>query len=656
MAYAAATHRPELLLLALLPPVVALMSVTHAWADAAADTLSAQRERFKIVDQALERGDAAPFEAEKADLAQYPLYPYLLYRFLLQRVQAYPAAQVRDFLATYDRSPLANRLRKAWLARMAEEHRWADVLRDYRPGNDTALNCYQRQALLHTGQRREALQGIEEIWMHGRSLPDACDPLFRLWRDQGGPSREAIWKRFRLALAADEVRLARYLRGQLSAEDQARADLWFTVHNDPGLTLDATQLDPEDPDAPAIVLHGLGRWSREDSVSAAAALDILKKRYAFPEAPLAELERTLALFVASRGHPSALVRLNALAPAMVDEAVQAWRVRTGLTGGDWQTALRGLEQMSPELADRPQWRYWRARALEQTGRSQEVERAYRALAGKRDYYGFLAADRLKIPYQLHDTPIAIDEATMRALLTRLPGLQRSRELFLLQRRWEARLEWRDATRALAQSDLRTAAKLAHGWGWHWAAIAALVQADDWDDLALRFPTPYRDRVLASARENHVDPAWVYAIMRQESAFQPDIRSSAGALGLMQIMPATGRRVAQRLQFTLPNDYALLNTGTNIRLGAAYLSHALDRLQHNALLATAAYNAGPHRVSQWLPEDARMDADVWAETIPFHETRKYVKRVMEYTVIYQQRLQRDDASLQAQMPPILPALD
>jgi soluble lytic murein transglycosylase len=653
MAYAAQTRRPELFLVLVLL-VIALMSMAQGWADVGA--LSAQRERFKIVDHALERGDAALFEAEKADLAQYPLYPYLLYRFLLQRVQAYPATQVRDFLVAYEDSPLANRLRKAWLAQLAKEHRWADLLRDYRPGNDTALNCYQRQALLHTGQARKALRRIEEIWMHGRSLPDACDPLFRLWRDQGGLSREGIWKRFRLALAADEVRLARYLRGQLSAEDQTRADLWLAVHNDPGLTLDAIQLEPDDPDAPAIVLHGLRRWSHDDSVSAAAALDILKKRYALPETPLAELERTLALFVASRGHPSALARLNTLPPAMVDEGVQAWRVRTGLMHRDWQTALRGLDQMSPELADRPQWRYWRARALEQTGHPQDAERAYRALAGKRDYYGFLAADRLKVPYQFHDVPIRIDDATKRALLVQLPGLQRARELFLLQRHWEARLEWRYATRTLAQSDLKTAAQLAHEWGWHWAAIAALADADAWNDLALRFPTPYRDRVLASARESHVDPAWVYAVMRQESSFQPDIRSSAGALGLMQIMPDTGRRVAQRLQFTLPNDYALLNTGTNIRLGAAYLSHALDRLQHNALLATAAYNAGPHRVSQWLPEDARMDADVWAETIPFHETRKYVKRVMEYTVIYQQRLQRDDASLQAQMPPILPALD
>jgi soluble lytic murein transglycosylase len=185
-------------------------------------------------------------------------------------------------------------------------------------------------------------------------------------------------------------------------------------------------------------------------------------------------------------------------------------------------------------------------------------------------------------------------------------------------------------------------------GWHDQAIVTLARAGYWDDLSLRFPTPHQDRVLASARSESIDPAWVYAVMRQESIFRSDAKSPAGALGLMQIMPATGRRIAKDLQMSLPNNYVLLKPDTNIRYGTRYLRHTLDQLQKNPVLATAAYNAGPNRVRQWLPEEGTLDADLWAETVPFFETRKYIKKVMEYTTVYEQRLGQSNGTMLARM--------
>lgn len=564
------------------------------------------------------------------------------------------ASEVRAFLDRYNDSPSAERLRARWLRHLFSTGRWQDFLHDYRADAGTAMDCRYRQALLHTGNEEQALNGIEKVWMSGTSLPNVCDPVFDAWKARGGFSRDRVWQRFGLALQAGQPRLARYLLGLLPAKDRPLAELWLGVHQNPRLILEPQRFDPDHPRTPAIILHGLERWSRSDSVSAVAAFDRVKDRYRLPADEADRLARRLALYVASRGHPDALARLTALAPEVVDEAVEAWRVRAVLRRQDWPATLEWIERMSPDRADQPQWRYWRARALALTGREAEARTLYQKLAEERDYYGFLAADRLGLPYWLGHVPLEIPVAAPSELLARRAGLQRARELFLLGREWQARMEWSRAIQNLDEGNLKTAARLAHGWGWHDRAIVTLARTNYWDDLDIRFPLPHRNRVLSSSRDEAIDPAWVYAVMRQESIFRPDAKSSAGALGLMQILPATGRRIAQRLQTTLSGHYALLQTDTNIRYGAHYLRYTLDQLQANPVLATAAYNAGPSRVRQWLPEHKLIDADLWIELIPFFETRKYVKRVMEYAVIYDHRLGRVGASLKARMPAILPA--
>jgi soluble lytic murein transglycosylase len=260
-----------------------------------------------------------------------------------------------------------------------------------------------------------------------------------------------------------------------------------------------------------------------------------------------------------------------------------------------------------------------------------------------------------LPYQLNNAPLKIRDEAQDDLLRRHVGLRRARELYLLNRDWQARSEWRHVTSSLTKRELKTAALLAHRWDWHSQAITTLARTGYWDDLRIRFPLPYRGRVLTGADRQAIDPAWVYAIMRQESLFRPDVKSPAGALGLMQIMPATGRKIAGDLQLARPGDYAILRTDTNIRFGTYYLRYTLDRLQGNPMLATAAYNAGPRRVEQWLPERGKVEADIWAETIPFKETRKYVKRVMEFATVYHSLLEDDAAgAMKARMKPVNPA--
>lgn len=614
--------------------------------------LESQRQTFLAAEQALRDDNQALFNRLQKGLKDYPLFPYLRYQHLQQRLEESPVDEVRSFLDSYQDTPVASRLRKAWLHYLATERRWQDFLRFHQPTKDTAIDCWHRQALLHSGQRKAALQNIDQVWLSPTSLPEACDPLFEIFRKQGGFTRQRVWQRFALAIEAGQLQLAQYLQNLLPARDRDLTGLWFAVDRDPSKILEKNRFDPSQPYTAAILLHGLQRWSQIDSVAAAQALDILEQRYSLPEDEVAELQRKLALYVASRGHPDALARLTSLPPDKVDSAVREWRVRVGLQTGDWQITLKWLNELPPAESDDPQWQYWRARALEQTGKDKEAQKIYRRLVDKRDYHGFLAAHRLGMPVQTQGARLETS-ATALAALERLPGIRRARELYLLDRYWEARLEWIQATRNLSAEALKRVAQLAHQWGWHDRSIITLARTGYWDDLELRFPLPYKNQVITNARHENIDPAWVYAVMRQESIFQSDIKSGAGALGLMQIMPATGQLIAKNLQTDLTSHYQLLQADTNIRYGTHYLRLNLNRLQDHPLLATAAYNAGFNRVRQWLPVQAALDADLWVETIPYFETRKYVKRVMEYAAIYEQRLGQSTRSLEAFMRPIPP---
>jgi soluble lytic murein transglycosylase len=617
----------------------------------ATESLPAWREAFPTADQALRDGAAVDLIALRA----YPLYPYLRYQELIRRLPELPATEVRDFLQSYADSPLAARLRGAWLRQLAAGRRWDDYLQDATPTRDAELECWRRQALLNTGQGEAALRDFAALWLRGAALPAACDPVIAAWRVQGGPAPELLWQRFALAMDGNNPGLAKTLRAAMPAAEQTLADTWLSVAENPRMVLDASRFDFNDPRTAPILSDGLERWGKRNALEAAAALDTLKERDRPLASRLADVERRLALWVASDYHPTALARLAALPEPVVDRDVGEWRVRVCLRQGDWNAALRWLDQLPAPERDSPRWQYWRGRALEMLGRNEEAQPVYRGIAGQRDYHGFLAADRLGAPYAIPSTPLAVPATELDALLAGSPALQRARELYILGRDPDADAEWRQATQAFDRPALLQAALLAHRWDWHAQAIVTVARAEHLDDLDLRFPLAYRDGVVNHARADALDPAWVYAVIRQESSFRPTARSPVGALGLMQIMPATGRQIAQELRDVSVDDPPLLQPGTNIRYGVHYLRRMLERLQNNPVLATAAYNAGPNKVVQWLPARDAVPADVWAETIPYRETRAYVQRVMEYAAIYHRRLgsREPEPTLGARMKPVLP---
>ena len=268
----------------------------------------------------------------------------------------------------------------------------------------------------------------------------------------------------------------------------------------------------------------------------------------------------------------------------------------------------------------------------------------------RGYYSFLAADRAGYRYQFAHVPLRYRPAEL-ADIEQHPAILRARELYAIKRLADARREWNYAIERLDTPNLLRAAKLADEWGWHDRAITTLARARYWDDLELRFPLAHQQEVVREAQRQRINPAWAFAIIRQESAFTPDARSNAGALGLMQLLPRTARSMARSMRLRRPRYRDLLDSETNIRLGIRYLRQVQDRYDGHPVLATAAYNAGARNVRRWLPEAGNVAADVWIETVPFSETRDYLKRVLTYTVIYEQRLGKDPVPLLQRMRPV-----
>ena len=302
----------------------------------------------------------------------------------------------------------------------------------------------------------------------------------------------------------------------------------------------------------------------------------------------------------------------------------------------WKRLLIDISLMPEAERSSEEWRYWQALGEIESGQALDAVADLESLRLERSFYGFLAADKLGKTYALDYAVLAADEAKLAALELR-PEVIRARELYYVGQDGRGRSEWDAVVRNLSDDDKMQAAILAHRWGWHSRAISAAASLGEYDDLAIRYPLPFQQTFEAFSSLASISSTWAYGIARSESLFMRDVRSSAGAIGLMQLMPTTGRDVAKEIKLPYSGLATLVDPESNIRLGTTYLGKMAERYGGNQVLATAAYNAGPHRVDRWLPEDGTIDARIWIENIPFNETREYVKRVLTAQTIFHWRI-------------------
>ena len=615
---------------------LSLTHLTPAFADT--DELKEQRKEYVSAKKSLNAGHYKTFSSKAEKLVDYPLYPYLRYHYLSKRLWKVKADEIAEFLEQHADLPTADDLQRRWLKLLAKRGHWNTYIEHYVPQQDKELQCYHLVARIRTKKENYLLEDIRSTWLSGESLPPTCDPAFKLLYNSELMSDELVWQRIRLAMEEGKTGLASYLSRKIKGDTRKWAERWVSMHHNPSKHTYKTTFEDSEL-AREILLYGMRRLLRQNIGRALSRWEDLESRYSFSEEQSSELEYLLAMRAARKKHKDARQLLDNIDTSMIDEQALHLRLRTALAEHDWAQIELWTRDEPADEEIRLRWYYWRARALEQAGNLNDANEIYTWPSKERDYYGFLAADRLGVEYQFNHSPLPPDPEA-RQKIASLPAIQRAREFYLLGSHYSARREWHHALKQFTSYQVQIAATIAADWGWHDRAILSLAKAKIYDDLVTRFPMPFDKSVQQFSQMRDLDIAWLFALTRAESAFIEDVRSPAGALGLMQVMPATGKLTAKRIGLRNYDTKKLLTENVNIRIGSAYLRQMYDSFNKNAVLATAAYNAGPTNVKRWLPKKSCLEADVWIEQIPFTETRKYVRRILYFASVYDWRLDRE----------------
>jgi len=607
---------------------------------------------FTAARDAYRAGDAARLERIAPRLAGYLLEPYVAYwRLRLKLDDADPAA-VRAFLERYADLPLAERLRNEWLKALGRHGEWTLFAAEYpkRGAEDVELACYAAQFRAQHKEQAEAEGATDgsKFWFSGHEQPESCQPVFALLLAQGDLTVQDVWTRFRLAHEAGNFRLAAKLAAALPVPERPTAQEIERVDRGARAALAKGDFRLASQSGRELALYALDRVAQSDAVAAHEAWIGWRARLYPAERLYGNL--LVAYNAARQLLPQANAWFHEAEGAPFTEAQHAWQVRAALRVGAWADVSAAIDAMSAVQAQDSAWRYWKARALTAAGETEDATRLFGGLATETHFYGFLAAEALGANINPVSEPLAPDPAALAAFGAR-EAVQRVLKLSALDLRADAQREWVAVVRGLDDEGLLLAASFAQAHRLYDRAINTADRTHERHDFGLSYPTPFRAEVEQAAKENGLDTAFVYGLMRQESRFVSDIISGAGAVGLMQLMPPTARWVAHKTGRTSARA-ELEEPELNIQLGTYYLRYVLDRLDGLQALGAAAYNAGPGRAQAWRGA-VPLEGAIYVETIPFNETRDYAKKVLANAMVYQARLGLRYVALKDRLGVIVP---
>ncbi|EUJ11437.1 soluble lytic murein transglycosylase-like protein [Methylophilaceae bacterium 11] len=565
---------------------------------------------------------------------QHVLAPYAEYWLMLLSLDDVSQANVSEFLTRYDGYPFADRFRGEWLKKLAKQQNWAaflDIYPQYQL-QDPAITCYAAEANAAVNDGK-TLESAKVLWFQAKEQPTNCNVLFDKMQAANVITEEDLEARFRMALAENRVALAKGIAKRSPAGDAALQKQIDAVNASPSKTIAKKTANQKTAYGKELYLYALNQLARTDSAQALSAFK--KIEGLFNAEQKSYFYGRLALLAAQRHEPEAyqwfrLAENTALTRDQLD-----WYARAALRQTNWDGLLEVVAMMPTEQSDEATWRYWKARALKVQNQMLEANGLFAALSIERHFYGWLAQEELEASMRAQPIEYVPDDIAVNAFAKLAPVL-RAEALQRLAFRWEAKLEWTVATDNLSDEQLIVAAEYAARNKWYDLAVITADQTKEVHNFNLRYPTPYRDLMKDAASEQNVDEAWVYGIIRQESRFMHYAKSGVGASGLMQIMPATAKWVANKVGWSDYNHGMLHDLDTNISLGTYYMRYTADQFNGQETMATAAYNAGPSRAKKWMG-NIPLEGAIYAETIPFSETRNYVKKVMANAHMYTQRL-------------------
>lgn len=603
---------------------------------AQADSLQAQRERYAQARQAFDQHQLAQAEKLLPGLQQYPLYPYLQYQQITARLTQISPETVSQFIATHHSAPFINNLISRFVNELARRDDWQGILTlSPTPPTSDSAQCQYYNAKWHTGLQQEAWQGARSLWLSGKDNITACYALFSAWQASGDITLYDYQQRILNAIRQGNWKQVRSLSENMpnTSTDLTRA--LISLSKTPDDLLSFTHAVPKNAFTHNIIASVFARLARKDSVKSQQLLSQLETTLPLTLAQHQRLNESQAWqLMTSRISPSQAQWRDQIIQRSHSNALIERRIRLALTSNNWQELAQWLAYLPAEEKTKDEWRYWQAIILQQQGQHQQAETLLLELTHQRGFYPMVAAQRLGKTYRLNIK--AAPEPQSAILHKAADALARIQEFKYWKQENNARREWNALTTQLTAREQASLAHYASEQQWWYLSVQATIAGKLWDHLQQRFPLAYPTLFQQYLADKTISQSYAMAIARQESAWNPQARSSAGAIGLMQLMPATAKYTAQKNHIT---DYQqpsqLLNPATNIKLGTAYLQLMYQQFGENRILATAAYNAGPSRVRSWLNNsNGKLDAIAFIESIPFTETRNYVKNVLAYNVYYQ----------------------
>lgn len=615
------------------------------------------RESYNTKNEIALANDVAQLDAQ-----QYLLAPYADYWLMLLRLDKASNEDVESFLAKYGNYPFAERMRGEWLKKLGKQQDWLTFFEQYAnyKRDDVAVQCYALFGRsVAEGAGGELAAQTRKLWMTTADLPSSCTPLFDAMQKEGALTSGDLWERFRLALQNGKLPLAKNIAGRIADFDDKDLKLLDVANQTPKALLDdkpqAVKSSRKKTAAKVaasyktrtgieINLFALDRLARTSVPDAVTIMQQMQEK--FSNADRAFAWGRIAYHAARTHHPKALDYYSLAKNISLDKEQLAWKVRAALRAGDWAAVDETISAMQPDQQQEGAWRYWKARALNAKGMTAEANKILAPLSRERHYYGWLAAEEVETAIGNVELEYQPTDMEVMAIASQ-PAIKRSLELQKLGMRWEAKAEWVWATRSFDDKQLLAAAEYAMRKEWYDIAITTADNTRQLHNFNLRYPTPYRDLFRAAAENEGVDEAWIYGLARQESRFMHHAKSGVGAAGLMQIMPATAKWAAKRIGMSNYSNELIHDLTTNVSIGTYYLRYTFELMNGQAVMATAAYNAGPGRAKRWLASEP-MEAAIYVETIPFAETRGYVQKVMSNALMYAPRLGRSALSLKARL--------
>ncbi|MBN8414456.1 transglycosylase SLT domain-containing protein [Halomonas litopenaei] len=583
---------------------------------------------------ALEAARSGNFQQiNDAAIRGHELEGYVAYYRLRDRLPNASPQEVLGYISANADAPLGDWMREQAILRYGRAGRYGDLLAVANgvPAT-TAEQCYYYTAQL--GQNpSQAAQGGRELWNVGSSQPDACDTLFSTLRARGDIGDLEIFQRMMLAWENGEDGLVSYLGRQLGPAWSSAVAAQQSVDISPSrLASVGSCVGPNCAGTEDFVRAAVIAGAETSAASALNGWQQVSTRVNLSPQARQSLEREIMYHALRRDQRELLGWIDGALPTQQDAEVFELRARLAIRDRDWGALERTVAAMPAEVQGKARWQYWLGRALTLRGQQTAAQAAFTRAAGQRDFFGFVAADRLGQPYNLNMESHHSSDAE-RSQVANWPTVRRTEALLRVGQEGLANLEWYHAVRKASPADARRLADYAASRGWHVRLVQTTIVGKMLDALPWRFPEAYRADFQRWGQANAVDPYLLMGIARRESAYNPEALSPAGARGLMQLMPGTAALVGRQVGIGDPGPYGVLDPATNIRLGSTYIRDMIARYSGNRIAAAAAYNAGPHRVDNWLARSPG-EFDLFVEEIPFKETRRYVRAVLEYRVVFE----------------------